>query len=117
LDQKGFTNITYIWGNIEKPEGTKISDTSIDFVFISNVLFQVDAPDAVLTEVYRILKPRGRIAIIDWSESFNGMGPSEKQVISRGEMLRHIHEARFASTGDFVAGSHHYGLFAEKPAL
>lgn len=117
LDQKGFTNITYIWGNIEKPEGTKIADASTDFVFISNVLFQVDAPDSVLAEVYRILKPRGRVGVIDWSESFNGMGPSEKQVISRGEMLRHIHEARFAYTGDFVAGSHHYGVFAEKPTF
>ena len=117
LDQKGYTNITYIWANIEKPEGTKVADNSVDFVFISNVLFQVESVSAVLTEVYRILKPKGRVAIIDWSESFNGMGPSEKQVISKGEMLRHTHEARLASVGTFEAGSHHYGIFVEKPAL
>ncbi len=117
LDSKGFTNITYIWGNIEKSEGTKLANESVDFVFISNVLFQVESMDGVLSEVYRILKPRGRAAIIDWSESFNGMGPNEKQVITRGEMLRHIHEARFAFVADFDAGSHHYGIFVEKPEL
>jgi ubiquinone/menaquinone biosynthesis C-methylase UbiE len=117
LDQKGYTNITYIWANVEKPEGTKIASNSVDFVFISNVLFQVESVDSVLTEVYRILKPKGRVAIVDWSESFNGMGPSDKQVITRGAMLRHAHEARFASLGDFETGSHHYGIFVEKPLL
>jgi hypothetical protein len=63
------------------------------------------------------MKPKGRVAIIDWSESFNGMGPSDKQVITRGEMMRHTHEARFAYVDDFDAGSHHYGLIFEKPAL
>jgi ubiquinone/menaquinone biosynthesis C-methylase UbiE len=117
LDQKGYSHITYIWANVEKQGGTKLADATADYVFISNMLFQVESAESVLEEVHRILKPKGRLAIIDWSESFNGMGPSEKHVIVRGEMLRHAHEAHFAYVDDFDAGSHHYGLFFEKPAL
>jgi ubiquinone/menaquinone biosynthesis C-methylase UbiE len=115
LDQKGYGHITYIWANIEVPQGTKIKEESVDFVFISNVLFQVDSVNGVLEEARRILKPKGRIAVVDWSESFNSMGPSDKQVITRGEMLRHAHESHLAHLSDFAAGSHHYGLFLEKP--
>ncbi|MFM2414604.1 MAG: hypothetical protein RI911_297, partial [Candidatus Parcubacteria bacterium] len=72
LDQKGYSHITYIWANVEKQGGTKLADATADYVFISNMLFQVESAESVLEEVHRILKPKGRLAIIDWSESFNG---------------------------------------------
>lgn len=117
LDQKGFTNITYIWANIEKIGGTHLADASVDLVLLSNVLFQVEDLQMVLAETSRICKPKARVAIIDWEDSFNGMGPSAKQVIPKGEMLRATHEAGFSHLTDFAAGSHHYGIMIEKPAV
>ena len=44
--------------------------------------FRVTLLNAVLLEAHRVLKPRGRLAIIDWSESFGGLGPVAQDVVA-----------------------------------
>lgn len=45
---------------------TTLQDGSIDLVFFANVWHEVDDRDAVLAEAARILRPEGRVAILDW---------------------------------------------------
>jgi ubiquinone/menaquinone biosynthesis C-methylase UbiE len=59
-------NVHIIWGNIEKLRGTQIGDCIVDAVIVSNVLFQIDDKNDFLEEIKRILKPGGRILLIDW---------------------------------------------------
>lgn len=113
--RKNHHSIKVLWGDLESPGGSKIADTALDFVLISNLLFQIDDKPMVLAEAFRVLKHRGRLAIIDWSESFGGMGP-EKGAVCTEESARSLAEqAGLTFEKSFTAGAHHYGLIFRKP--
>src|SRR3989344_1203499 len=66
----GHKNVEIIWADLEVPRASKLAGETLDFVLISNLLFQVPDKGALLAEARRILKATGRLAIVDWSESF-----------------------------------------------
>jgi ubiquinone/menaquinone biosynthesis C-methylase UbiE len=100
----------FIWGDLEAPKGSKIADHRLDLVLVSNLLFQVPDKSAIIREALRILKPTGRLAIIDWSDSFGGMGPRREDVVSKEAALELAAASECELTREFHAGAHHYGL-------
>ena len=110
----GVINIIPIVADIEKPKGTGLEENSMDAVLISNILFQCDDRFAFLKEAFRILKPNGEALIIDWNESFKGMGPSEKHVLSKDSLTEMAEEVGFVPDRTIGAGEHHYGLIFKK---
>ena len=108
--RRGYNNVEVIWCDLERPRASKIADKKLDLVLISNLLFQVENKAAVLAEAWRVLKPTGRLAIIDWSESFGGMGPVKKEVVDKDAALALAHSTGFELSREFKAGKHHYGL-------
>ena len=110
----GFHNVEIIWSDLERPNASKIADQRLDVVLISNLLFQLDNKAAAIAEAYRILKPKGRFAIIDWNESYGGMGPARKDVVGKESALSLAREGGFELLREFPAGAHHYGLIFRK---
>lgn len=111
--KKGFKNVEIIWGNLEKAGGSKVADRHADLVIISNLLFQVEDKAALFAEAWRILKPTGKLALIDWSDSFGGMGPVKKEVVKKEKALELAQAGGFEPLGQFKAGAHHYGLLCK----
>ena len=103
-------NIEALWGDIERPQGTHLKDQAVDAVIASNVLFQVEHKDGFVAEVKRILRPAGRVLLIDWTESFHGMGPHIEQVVTEPEARRLFEQGGFQYVKKIDAGAHHYGL-------
>ncbi len=96
--------------DLEKKESTKLRTHSVDRVLISNTLFQLEDKNAPLIEARRILKPHGKLIIIDWTESFRGLGPPKHHVVPQ-EVARTCAEAvGFTFEREFKAGAHHYGV-------
>src|SRR3569832_2186977 len=62
---RGHKHVSIIWSDLEATEGSKIASKHIDLVLISNLLFLIEEIAALLSEAKRILKPSGRLAIID----------------------------------------------------
>ncbi len=108
--RRGFKNVDVIWTDLERPHSSKLADKTLDFVLVSNLLFQVENKAAVLAEAWRILKPTGRLAIIDWSESFGGLGPVKADVVTKDTALALAKENGFELQREFPAGAHHYGM-------
>jgi len=108
------SNIEILWGNIEKSGGTKIRDRAVDAVLVSNVLFQVEDRMGFLAEVKRILKPDGRVLVVDWTDSFGGMGPSGNAVITKDAAKGLFEKNNFSAEREIDAGSHHYGIIFKK---
>lgn len=112
--QRGLKNVEVMWGDIEAPGGSKLSDAGLDLVLMSNTLFQLPDKRAALTEAARVLKPAGRLTVIDWSDSFGGLGPLSKDVMKKEAAISATEEAGFKLAEEFPAGAHHYGLIFEK---
>lgn len=110
----GLYNVEVIWGNVEKMGGTKLRDSSIDLIFLGNVLFQLENKDNIVAEVRRVLKPSGRILIVDWTDSFGGLGPHPKSVVKRETVMKMFEKGGFHLDREIEAGAHHYGLIYKK---
>ncbi len=112
--KRGLKNVEIIWGDLERPSGSKIAEGALDAVLISNLLFQAEEKNAILEESFRILKAQGRLMVIDWSASFRGTGPREEDVVRKETALSLAEKAGFKLDREFSAGAHHYGLIFRK---
>lgn len=109
------TNMHPLWGDIELPGGTRLDDESVQFVIVSNVLFHLDDKMACINEAKRILKPGGRMLIVDWSESFGGIGPAPQAVVTQQMAEAFCERAGFKKLQSTLqAGDHHYALLVQK---
>ncbi|MFA6553939.1 MAG: methyltransferase domain-containing protein [Candidatus Paceibacterota bacterium] len=104
---QGLRNIEVVWGNAEKIGGTKLREATADRVIVSNILFQVEKLDEFVLEVKRILKPGGKVLVVDWSE-LSALSPKTLVPAMKAQML--FEKAGFKIDQSFDAGDHHYGL-------
>lgn len=107
-------NIEVIWGDLEKINGTKLRDYSVDFVIAGNIFFQLEDKSTAIKEIKRILKPGGRMLIVDWADSFGGLGPKQEVVFSKSSAMKMFEKEGFHLENDISAGAHHYGLIFKK---
>jgi len=106
------SNVEVIWGDLDRVGGSKILDETMDAVIISNLLFQSEDKQSLLLEAKRVLKAGGKALIIDWSESYGGLGPSPAHIVSLDEAKKMVSEAGFTISKEFNAGAHHWGMVA-----
>ncbi len=111
---EGLYNIEVIWGDIEKPNGTKLRENTIDLALLCNVLFQLEDKTNIIAEVGRILKPTGKALVVEWADSFGGIGPSKKIVVKKETVVEKFEKSGFHLDREISAGSHHYGLIFKK---
>jgi ubiquinone/menaquinone biosynthesis C-methylase UbiE len=104
---QGLRNIEVIWGNAEKLGGTKLKEGIADRAIASNVLFQIEKPDDFCLELKRVLKPGGKLLVVDWSEG-SALSPKTLVPIATAQAL--FEKAGFKLEQSFNAGDHHYGL-------
>jgi arsenite methyltransferase len=65
FDEENITNTNFLTVDLEKNKSTDISENSLDFVLLSSVLFQSDKKESILKETLRVLRPGGRLLLID----------------------------------------------------
>ncbi|KKS43825.1 hypothetical protein A3I25_01505 [Candidatus Nomurabacteria bacterium RIFCSPLOWO2_02_FULL_42_17] len=107
-------NVEVIWADIEKVNGTKLRNYAVDAVIVSNVLFQIEDRGNFIKEIKRILKPGGRVLIVDWSDSFGGLGPQSSAVVPPEKARALFEGAGFKFEQVIDAGAHHYGIIMSK---
>jgi ubiquinone/menaquinone biosynthesis C-methylase UbiE len=111
---KRITNIEALWADLESPRGVRLADGTLDAVVLANTLFQIGKRGEVLKEIARLLRPGGKLFVIDWVDSFGGMGPHADLVVPEAEAKKLVAMAGFDYTRTFPSGSHHYGLAFRK---
>lgn len=107
-------NIDIIWGDLEHLGGTKLRENSMEAVTICNLFFQIKNKDALCLEAKRILRPNGRVLVVDWESSFGNIGPQQKDVISKINMTTLFQDHGFTLDREISAGAQHYGLIFRK---
>ena len=112
---KGLSQIHPLWCDVEEIGGSKIPDGELDVAIVVNTFFQFEDKDVSLQEMLRTLRSGGKLFIIDWSESFGGLGPQPDQIISELDVKALAEQQGFVMERSFDAGDHHYGLAFRKP--
>lgn len=113
-EEQSLSSVHIIWGDIESEKGTRLRKDSIDTVLIANTLFQLDSAASAIKEAVRVLKPGGRLIIIDWAESFGNIGPKTDDIIAIETAKLLCREAGLEFSHSFDAGEHHYGFIVSK---
>jgi ubiquinone/menaquinone biosynthesis C-methylase UbiE len=108
-------NIRVQNGNIERLGGTGVGQMSADAVIIPDTLFAYRDKETMLKEANRIMKPGGRLLIVEWAASFAGAGPAPQDVCPENVALELAKGAGFEYDRRFSAGNYHYGLIFHKP--
>lgn len=111
---QGLQNIYPLWCDLEEPNGIKIPTGHLDAGIIVNTLFQIEDKDIAVAEMARTLRSGGKLFVIDWTESFGGLGPQPDHVISAAEATELCESHGFVLEREFPAGEHHYGLAFRK---
>ncbi len=107
-------NVEVLWGNVETQGGTRIANDALDAVVASNIFFQVEDKHGFIEEVKRILKPQGRVLLIDWHAGPTTMMPHVQGSLSK-ELTHEIFTQKgFMLEREIDAGAHHYGMILIK---
>jgi ubiquinone/menaquinone biosynthesis C-methylase UbiE len=112
--ERRINTVQTISGDIEVLGGVPLSDGSVDGAIAANVFFQVENKKALVSEIKRVLRARGRVLVVDWTASHGGIGPHSSHVISQKEIERLFEDAGFSLEREIDAGAHHYGVIFKK---
>ncbi|MHB1276733.1 MAG: class I SAM-dependent methyltransferase [Candidatus Humimicrobiaceae bacterium] len=92
VKEENKTNIEVI--NTEE-NNLKIAKESVDLAFSCNVVHEAKDLDLFLKEIERILRPGGRIAIIDWEKKDSDLGPPKEHRLDKSIIINELKDMGF----------------------
>lgn len=96
-------------------DGSELADNSIDYVMVFNILHH-DAPNQILNEVYRILKPGRSAGIVHWrSDIDTPRGPEKDIRPTPAQCKRWAVESGFSISKELLLEPYHFGIIINKP--
>jgi ubiquinone/menaquinone biosynthesis C-methylase UbiE len=87
-----------------------LPDETVTFALLVNVLHEVEDKARFLREIHRVLKPGGRLAVIEWDKRPMEMGPSMAHRIARIDATRQAELCGFGLTEEMEFAEVFYGL-------
>lgn len=111
----GILNLHTLWGDFEREGGVRIPEHSLDWVLVVNNVWCVKDIGVLAHEINRVLKPEGKILVVDWlRDAQNPAAPPKEQRMDAMQV-----EARFLKEGitkelDLPINSTHWGMVFNK---
>lgn len=108
----GLDNVMIVWSDLEIYGATKtIRDNSLAAGFLVTVLFQSKQRAEMLQECYRMLRPGGKLVVVDWKPGVNSpLGPVDNMRVHPSEIKKFANDLHMQLIEEFEAGSYHWGL-------
>jgi ubiquinone/menaquinone biosynthesis C-methylase UbiE len=110
----GLSNVHTLWCDLEEANGIKIGNGELDAAILVNTLFLIEDKETAVKEMGRTVRSGGKFFIIDWTESFSGMGPTPDRVITSVDATNLMESSGFIFEREYPTGDHHYGLAFRK---
>jgi len=92
--ERGLANLYAV---LMQPNAVDLADDVADFVVMGQVHHELDAPEPLMAECKRLLKPGGTLAIIDWADADNGKSPPAGRRVPVSDLRAQFERAGFAS--------------------
>lgn len=106
----GLYNIKTIWSDLEVYGATKIPAESLDHAMLINILFQSKKHEEMIREAVRLLKPGGKLSIIDWSDNTPSFAPAQEMQVNKTKIMEIAQNLSLSLVNEFAAGNYHFGL-------
>jgi ubiquinone/menaquinone biosynthesis C-methylase UbiE len=107
---EGYGNIFPRRANLEKENGSKLENESMDWVILVNMLFQNTNKKQVIAEAKRILKKGGHVLLIDWGEVSGSIGPDPKNRVAKRDLVGLIRKFSLGIEREIEASDFHFGM-------
>lgn len=99
-----------------KMDENKVSleDNIADFLFMVNLHHELESPEKMLKECYRLLKSEGTIAISDWRKEQSERGPSVELRYKQNDVVSQLVRAGFQEVQSFTDFPNNFLVIAKK---
>lgn len=104
------TNLFPVWADIERLGGVDIPEHSLDLISMINITGLLKKSPSVFEEMKRLLKPGGKLLLVDWKISGGAFGPPKEKRNTPEEIQALAEKAGFVWEKSLEAGPHHWGL-------
>lgn len=114
-EEHNLTNIKTLWADLDQKQGLSLlENSSVDRIVVANILFQLEHVEGLFDECFRVLKKDGKLLCIDWSDSFNQIGPHPDHIVHQDKAQHAARQGGFDSIAPLDdVGPHHYGFIAK----
>jgi ubiquinone/menaquinone biosynthesis C-methylase UbiE len=110
----GLNNVIAERVNLEKVGGSKLSDGSVDWVILKDMLFQNQQKEIILREVNRVLKPDGKVFVAEWEKNNLSVGPDQTLRMAKEDLNKLLQDNKFKIEKEINVGNFHYSVMASK---
>jgi ubiquinone/menaquinone biosynthesis C-methylase UbiE len=111
----GAQNVVTVWTDLELYGAAKIViDGSVDVGLLINTIFQSEQKAAMLKECARMIKPGGKLLIVEWKPVQTAIGPDVGQRVRPEEMKQLADQQGLKVVEEFEAGEYHWGILFQK---
>lgn len=104
---RGVTNVLAL---STTEDSLPLPDRTVDVAVVAFVLHEAADRQGFTREVARILKPGGRVLLLEWDAREMPMGPPLRERLSPGESQTLLESAGILVLDRFVPNPYHYGI-------
>jgi ubiquinone/menaquinone biosynthesis C-methylase UbiE len=101
-------NVSTVWGDFERPGGVNVPAGSLHMVSVVNIVPVLLRSPNALTEIKRVLRPDGKLLLVDWLREKTAIGPPIEHRVSPEETELALRQAGFELKHVFDAGPYHW---------
>lgn len=105
-------NVRALKGDIEDLHQLYFDDESIDVILLTNILSELKSQNRLLENIYRVLKKKGHLFILDWAD--NDFVNAPKNLLDRNHLKKSIKDNYYTILKEMSPGPKHYGFVAMK---
>lgn len=96
VDELGLSNVTTV---LSQENDTRLDPRSIDLALLVDVYHELRTPKALMTNILGVLKPEGRLAIIDFYDDIDvPVGPPRRYRVPKKRLIAEVEAAGFRLT-------------------
>lgn len=106
----GIRNVKPIWANLEIVGSTKIEAETVEVVLLLKVLYQSKKHKEIFEECKRVLKPGGRLVVLDWEKKEVPLGPPLSLRVGKERAKSEAQSLGFKFVGSLDTDPYHWGL-------